>query len=64
MKIVITKDQLETLLEKWTKKYKRSINCNAPKGFSQRAYCQGRKKRLKESSENDEYQVFILLVIT
>lgn len=42
--------------EKWTKKYKRSINCNAPKGFSQRAHCQGRKKRLKESSENDEYQ--------
>lgn len=40
--------------EKWTKKYKRSINCNAPKGFSQRAHCQGRKKRLKESSENDE----------
>jgi hypothetical protein len=42
--------------EKWTKKYKRSINCNAPKGFSQRAHCQGRKKRLKESSKNDEYQ--------
>ncbi len=46
-----TKTEIE---EKWTKKYKRSINCNAPKGFSQRAHCQGRKKRLKESSENDE----------
>lgn len=46
-----TKVEIE---EKWTKKYKRSINCNAPKGFSQRAHCQGRKKRLKESSENDE----------
>jgi hypothetical protein len=45
-----------SIYEKWTKKYKRSINCNAPKGFSQRAHCQGRKKRLKESSENDEYQ--------
>lgn len=30
--------------EKWSKKYKSSINCNNPKGFSQRAHCQGRKK--------------------
>jgi len=30
--------------EKWSEKYKRSINCNNPKGFSQRAHCQGRKK--------------------
>jgi hypothetical protein len=35
--------------EKWSEKYKRSINCNNPRGFSQRAHCQGRKKRLKES---------------
>lgn len=54
MKIVITKTQLKTLLEKWTKKYKRSINCNAPKGFSQRAHCQGRKKRLKEDFKVEE----------
>lgn len=32
------------LFEKWTAKYKRSINCNNPKGFSQRAHCAGRKK--------------------
>ncbi len=30
--------------EAWSEKYKRSINCNNPKGFSQRAHCQGRKK--------------------
>lgn len=30
--------------EKWSEKYKRSINCSNPKGFSQRAHCQGRKK--------------------
>ena len=30
--------------EKWSDKYKKSIDCNNPKGFSQRAYCQGRKK--------------------
>ena len=29
----------------WSKKYKRSIDCNNPKGFSQKAHCQGRKKR-------------------
>jgi hypothetical protein len=31
-------------LEAWSQKYKRSINCSDPKGFSQRAHCQGRKK--------------------
>jgi hypothetical protein len=30
--------------EKWSNKYKRSINCNRPRGFSQRAHCAGRKK--------------------
>lgn len=30
--------------EKWSQKYKRSINCDSPKGFSQRAHCAGRKK--------------------
>ena len=34
--------------ESWSDKYKRSIDCNNPKGFSQRAHCQGRKKRIKE----------------
>jgi len=30
--------------EKWSKKYKSSINCASPKGFSQKAHCAGRKK--------------------
>ena len=32
---------------KWSLKYKRSINCNRPKGFSQRQYCKRimKKKR-------------------
>jgi cytidyltransferase-like protein len=38
------KEQMATLKEKWSAKYKRSINCNSPRGFSQRAHCQGRKK--------------------
>ena len=31
--------------EEWSEKYKRSINCSNPRGFSQRAHCQGRKKK-------------------
>jgi cytidyltransferase-like protein len=37
-------EQIATLKEKWSAKYKRSINCNHPRGFSQRAHCAGRKK--------------------
>lgn len=38
------KEEIDVLKEKWSAKYKRSINCNNPRGFSQRAHCQGRKK--------------------
>lgn len=34
----------EQIDEKWSQKYKRSIDCSHPKGFSQKAHCQGRKK--------------------
>jgi len=37
-------EQQEELDEKWSKKYKSSIDCSHPKGFSQKAHCQGRKK--------------------
>ena len=30
--------------EAWSAKYKKSIDCDNPKGFSQRAHCRGRKK--------------------
>ena len=30
--------------EKWSEKYKKSINCNDPKGFSQKAHCAGKRK--------------------
>jgi hypothetical protein len=39
----------EELDEKWSEKYKNSIDCNNPKGFSQKAHCQGKKK--KENNE-------------
>ena len=31
--------------EDWSDKYKKSIDCNNPKGFSQKAHCTGRKKK-------------------
>jgi hypothetical protein len=34
----------EDLDEKWSAKYKSSINCANPKGFSQKAHCAGKKK--------------------
>jgi hypothetical protein len=34
----------QELDEKWSQKYKSSINCANPKGFSQRAHCAGRNK--------------------
>jgi hypothetical protein len=43
-----TKEQDE-VTEKWSEKYKKSIDCSNPKGFSQKAHCQGRKK--KETKE-------------
>lgn len=35
----------KNLEEVWSKKYKQSINCSNPKGFSQKAHCAGRKAR-------------------
>lgn len=31
--------------EEWSNDYKKSIDCNNPKGFSQKAHCQARKLR-------------------
>ena len=40
-------EESSQLLEKWSDTYKRSIDCKNPKGFSQKAHCQGRKKKSK-----------------
>jgi len=34
----------EVITESWSQKYKSSINCSHPKGFSQKAHCAGKKK--------------------
>ena len=38
--------------ESWSEKYKKSIDCNNPKGFSQKAHCAGKHKR-NEMKENE-----------
>ena len=40
------------MLEKWSQKYKKSINCSNPKGFSQKAHCAGRKKNTNEAEDS------------
>jgi len=42
----------EFITEKWSKKYKSSINCSNPKGFSQKAHCASRNKNEDIVSEN------------
>ena len=42
---ILSDKQLQMIMEKWSKDYKKSIDCNNPKGFSQKAHCAGRKKR-------------------
>ena len=32
-------------MKKWSRKYKKSINCNRPKGFSQKQYCKGKTRK-------------------
>ena len=48
--------------EKWTRKYKTSIDCSNPKGFSQKAHCAGRKARQAgrntKSSSVSEIEVY------
>ena len=39
--------------EGWSEKYKKSINCDNPKGFSQRAHCKGKKKKMNEEGLRD-----------
>ena len=48
----------EIINEKWSEKYKRSINCKHPKGFSQKAHCKGRKKH-NEMTIEEKVNLFL-----
>ena len=37
----------------WSEKYKKSIDCNNPKGFSQRSHCQGKRKKMNIAEYKD-----------
>lgn len=40
---------------KWSKKYKKSINCKKPKGFSQKQYCKyGRKTKKRRKTKKSK----------
>src|SRR6056300_1512344 len=43
--------KIEQITEKWSQKYKRSIDCSNPIGFSQKAHCAGRKKKTNEAPQ-------------
>ena len=40
-----TSYKISTIVEKWSRKYKKSINCKNPKRIFQKAHCAGRKKK-------------------
>jgi len=44
---IILEEIRKILKEKWSKRYKKSIDCSNPKGFSQKAHCAGRRARKK-----------------
>ena len=52
--INMMKKKTKKMNEGWSDKYKKSIDCNNPKGFSQKAHCQG-KKKVSESTKYDRY---------
>ena len=43
------KKKTKRMNEGWSDKYKKSIDCNNPKGFSQKAHCAGKKKKVDEA---------------
>lgn len=53
-KIFESEIENSSIKEKWTNKYKKSINCSNPKGFSQKAHCAARKKRQRGEKTNSK----------
>ena len=47
----------------WSSKYKKSINCSNPKGFSQKAHCQGRKKKNENNMKLSEFKEVVRNVL-
>lgn len=47
----------------WSSKYKKSIDCNNPKGFSQKAHCAGKKKTNERVMKLSEFKEAITKVL-
>ena len=47
----------EFITEKWSQKYKNSINCSNPKGFSQKAHCAGKNKHNEGAELVEEFDL-------
>ena len=58
-----TKKKNEVTEDKWSSKYKKSIDCSNPKGFSQKAHCAGKKKR-QESKMSLKLEELVGKVLT
>jgi hypothetical protein len=55
--------KIDQITEGWSKKYKRSIDCNNPKGFSQRAHCDGRKKTNEDIGNLPDWETIVALAV-
>ena len=57
----MNKNNLTTIVKnggKWTRKYKKSINCKNPKGFSQKQYCKyGRKNKNNKQTVKRKHKI-------
>ena len=51
--------KLTDFSEGWSDKYKKSIDCSNPKGFSQKAHCAGKKKK-KKKTEGKGYNKMVI----
>lgn len=48
IKILKKPNKTKKISRKWSKKYKNSINCSEPRGFSQRQFCLSKTKKIRE----------------
>ena len=56
-------NEQEELDEKWSDEYKKSIDCDKPKGFSQKAHCKGRKKTEEELMKESKLKNIIREIV-
>lgn len=47
--------EIQSVAEAWSQKYKNSIDCNHPKGFSQRNHCAGKIKHAKDTVVKEDF---------